>query len=404
MDKKSTEKRTLLGYHDKHVNKMGIIDPKSLPIFIEERYAPFLVTRDYIFNVSTNKIVSVIENFKAFRKFNFLKKIIANILVLPGIAIAILYTLQLLNLLGEFNQLNPILTNNVINFSFWLSVLAIIILWHDYYRTKSHPPKLPNTESISVKEIEDIKISGFKFGRYSPLESLYFFSEESLLLLVKNLRGERFDSYRILYDSLFDPLSREMFNRADLDISISNLKDLGIFDNTLPEYNVSGLRNIVIYATEAAIKTNSQQIEIVHFVIALFKVYPVLQKILQENKISVEMLEESVKYLLAEIYKKEHRGFFDLTRPYYKNGGIAKNWIYGWTFILGHFSSDVNEKVSSSQETFGIGHKHEVEALISAVGKLTNNKVLLTGEPGTGKSSIIKGLAQRINREMFLNN
>jgi ATP-dependent Clp protease ATP-binding subunit ClpC len=210
--------------------------------------------------------------------------------------------------------------------------------------------------------------------------------------------GNRFNTYKILYDSLSDPLTREILNRADIDINVNNLKDLGVFDNTLPQYNVAGLRNIVIYATEAAIKTDSRQIEIAHFVIALFKAYPVLQKILQENKISTEILEESTKYLLEEIYKKEHYGFFDLTRPYYKNGGIARNWIYGWTFILGHFSSDVNEKVSLTQETFGIGHKKEIDALISSVGKLTNNKILLTGEPGTGKSSIIKGLAQRINK------
>ena len=398
MNTDSIEQKTLLGYHDKHLNKLGTIDPKALPIFIEERYAPFLVTRDYIFNVSTDKIFFITENVKALKSFNTLKKIFANILIIPGLIIALIYVLQLLNLIGDSGDSNTLVTNNVMNLFFWISILGIIILWHDYYRTKSHPTRLPYTEPISIKEIEDIKMSGFKLGRYSPLESLYFFSEEALEILANSVEKSQFDSFKLFQDILSEPLSKEVLNRSDLQIDKTKFKDLEISEDTLPSYDLAGLRNIVIYANEAAILTKARQIEACHILIAFFKAYPVFQQILKENKNNTQILVEAAKFLLHEEYVQNHSSIFDTTQKYYKTGGLARYLIYGWTFILGHFSSDVNEKIAKTQEIFGIGHKNAIESLTATVGKREKNNALLIGEPGTGKSSIIKGLAQKINQ------
>ncbi len=397
MNPQSTEQKTLLGYHDKHLNKLGIIDPKSLPIFIEERYAPFLITRDYIFNVSTDKIFKVTENVKALKHFNILKRIFANLLVIPGLIIAIVYVLQLFNKIGDADRTETLVSSGITNFFFWLSVIGIIILWHDYYRTKSHPTRLPISEPISAKEIEDIKMSGFKLGRYSPLESLYFFSEEALEILSNSISKAKFDSLKLFQEIISEPLSKEVLNRSDLDINKTTFRNFGISQETLPSYDLAGLRNIIIYANEAAILTKARQVEACHILIALFKAYPVLQQILKENKNSTEILTEASRFLLHEEYVQNHSSIFDTTQTYYKNGGIARDLVYGWTFILGHFSSDVNESVARTQEVFGIGHKREIESLTATVGKLSKNNALLIGEPGVGKSSIIKGLAQKIN-------
>ncbi len=394
----SSEQKTLLGYHDKHLNKFGVINPRSLPIFIEERYAPFLITRDYLFNVSTKKILTLSRNFKKYRKFDIFKKIFANLLVFPGLIIAILYILQIFNLLESYEELAPILYKKTINFSFWLSLLGIIILWHDYYREKSHPTRLPKSPHISTKEIDDIKIHGFKIGRYLPLEAVHFLSEGALALISQNVEKTTFNSLKIFEGIISDQFTKEVLNRSDLGIYKNSLKELNIDEDTLPSYDIAGFRNLIIYATEAAILSNSRQIEICHFLIAYFKAYPILHQILQENKINSEILNESAKYLLQVEEYRDHSGIFDLNKIYYKNGGIARSLVYGWTFYLEQFSSDVNEKVANTQETFGIGHTKEIESLTATVGKLSKNNALLIGEPGVGKSSLIKGLAQRINR------
>ena len=50
------------------------------------------------------------------------------------------------------------------------------------------------------------------------------------------------------------------------------------------------------------------------------------------------------------------------------------------------------------RDIYGIGHDEEIENLVSVLGKISNKNALLIGEPGVGKSSIMLGIAQRINR------
>ncbi len=394
----SIQKTTLLGYHDKNHEKMGVVESQSLPIFIEERYAPFLITRDHIFTISTHKIVTLINNFRTLNTFRGIKNLFANILVIPGVMVAILYILKTTGLLEDVAIVETFLSNKLINLSFWLAVLGIIVLWHDYYRTKSHPIKLPKNQEISAKEISNIKSDGVNFGRYITLETVYFLSENSLELISNNIEEQEFSSLKLFENIISEKFTKEVLNRSELNNLKEEFEKLEIGEHTLPKYNIAGLRNIIVYAAEAAMHTESKDIEVCHFLIAFFKTFPTLQKTLQTKKLSVEILEEAVKFLLHEKYNVENKGYFNINSPYYKNGGVAKNLIYGWTFILEHFSSDVNEKVANSQEIFGIGNEKAIDSLTSTVGKMSKNNALIIGEPGTGKSSIIKGLAQRINR------
>jgi ATP-dependent Clp protease ATP-binding subunit ClpC len=394
----SIQKTTLLGYHDKNHEKFGIIESQSLPIFIEERYAPFLITRDYIFTISTNKIITLINNFRALNTFRGIKNLFANILVIPGVIVAILYILRITGAIENIEIINTFVSNKLINLSFWLAVLGIIVLWHDHYRTKSHPTKLPKIHEISAKEISNIKSEGINFGRYVTLETVYFLSENSIELLSNCIENSEFNSLRLFENIISDKFTKEVLNRSELSNLQEEFGNLEIGEHTLPKYNIVGLRNLIVYATEAAMHTESKDIEVCHLVIAFFKTFPVLQKTLQTKKLTIEVLEGAARFLLHEKYKVENKGYFNINSTYYKNGGIAKNLIYGWTFILEHFSSDVNEKIGRSQEIFGIGNEKAIDSLTSTVGKITKNNALIIGEPGTGKSSIIKGLAQRINR------
>src|SRR5690606_16098240 len=70
----------------------------------------------------------------------------------------------------------------------------------------------------------------------------------------------------------------------------------------------------------------------------------------------------------------------------------------GYTYVLNHFSKDVNKEVAKQRDRFGIGHEQEIDLLVSILGRPSKKHALLIGEAGVGKSSLIKGVAQRINR------
>jgi ATP-dependent Clp protease ATP-binding subunit ClpC len=158
------------------------------------------------------------------------------------------------------------------------------------------------------------------------------------------------------------------------------------------------LRSILIYALEEALLTESKDVRPEHLFISLFKVFPVLQRLLKVNNSSIDVLREIVRYNSRLRKKNTSTNFLNPNVPYFRKGGMAESWIYGYTFILSHFSKDLTNEVAKTRDVFGIGHDDSLEALVSTLGKVNNKNALLIGEPGTGKSSMILGVAQRINR------
>ena len=392
-----SKKRTVMGYHKKDTTKFGIIEEKY-PVFEDEKTSIFTLTRDHFFSISTPQIEAVLNNFLRYKKFNDKKRLIANILIIPGLVIAFALILKYSTLLNPFPEILEILESNWINALFGISIINVIILWHDFYEEKSHPVRLPKTKNISQKDIDEIKGSGFKFGRYAHLEAINFLTEESLELLCLFTKDRKFQTlslYKELVSSNFEV--GQIIRRSGVDITVEALSNAGISEESIPEYPVPALRSILTYATEEALLTNSRDIQPQHLFLAISKIFPHIEKYLRENQINIDILREITTYNNEVIYKRNRTKYLNPNIAYYRKGGVAKQWIYGYTFILSHFSKDVNEVVSESQDVFGIGHDEEIEILVSTLGKLSNKNALFIGDPGVGKSSLILGLAQRIN-------
>ncbi|MDP3770413.1 MAG: ATP-dependent Clp protease ATP-binding subunit [Candidatus Sungbacteria bacterium] len=78
--------------------------------------------------------------------------------------------------------------------------------------------------------------------------------------------------------------------------------------------------------------------------------------------------------------------------------GIAKTWAYGPTFTLQQFAVDMRTQVNQSKPLALRGREREVKLLEQALLKQANANVLIVGEPGAGKETILLGLAQMILR------
>jgi ATP-dependent Clp protease ATP-binding subunit ClpC len=392
-----SKKRTVIGYHNKDKGKFGVVDGEY-PVFKEEETSIFTLTRDHFFSISTPQVEAILNNFLRYQNFNDKKRLLANILIIPGLIIAFALGLKHTGLLNSFPKILELLDSTWVNALFGVSILNVLVLWHDFYEDKSHPVKLPKTKKISQKDIDEIKGTGFKFGRYAHLETINFLTEETLELLclfTKDNKFQTFELYKELIASNFEV--GKIIRRSGVDITKENLKEAGVNESNIPEYSIPALRSILTYAVEEALLTNSRDIQPQHLFLAITKIFPSVEKYLRENQISIHILREITAYNNEIIYKKRRTKYLNPNIPYYRKGGVAKQWIYGYTFILSHFSKDINEIVSKSQDTFGIGHDEEVEFLVATLGKLSNKNALFIGEPGVGKSSLILGLAQRIN-------
>ena len=179
------QNRTVVGHHEKDSNTFKIID-KELPILTKESDALFLVTRDQFFSISTPQISNVLANYLKYKKIYDNIRLIANVFLIPGLVIALGYLLRQLGVLEKIQIVNDFVSSSIADILFGLSIFNIFILWHDYYKDKSHPVRLPKAEKIPLNDSEEIRATGFKFGRYAHLEAIKFVNEQTLDVICNN--------------------------------------------------------------------------------------------------------------------------------------------------------------------------------------------------------------------------
>lgn len=391
-----SKQKTVIGIHNKERNTFSVAK-KGYPIPSDENQSVFLITRDHFFSVTTPQISYLLYSNPKYEKFEKIKSIICNILIVPGVLITSAHILKFASLLDNFPLILDILNFPIVNFLFGMSIFSILLLWHEFYGDRDEQMQLPLIKKIPQRDIDEINTVGFKFGRYSNIDIANFLSSETIQLLSDfTLNGEfnSYDCFKVLINETFEV--QQIIRRGGVSIDNEKLEKSNINSDTLPKMNLPSIRALLVYAVEEALLTESRMINPEHIFLAISKMSPQIIKMLQKENINLDIFREVVKF--QNFLNRRKVKYLDPDQPYYRKGGIWKQILYGYTFILSHFSKEINKEIAETNDIFGIGHDEEVENLVSVLGKVTNKNALLIGEPGVGKSSIILGLAQRINR------
>lgn len=81
---------------------------------------------------------------------------------------------------------------------------------------------------------------------------------------------------------------------------------------------------------------------------------------------------------------------------------IGKYWAYAYTPHLDHYITDLSEQGSGNYRGQKlIGREKTIEMLTLTLSRPTDNSVLLVGDPGIGKRSIVHDFARRIRENYF---
>jgi len=150
----------------------------------------------------------------------------------------------------------------------------------------------------------------------------------------------------------------------------------------------------VLEALAVAKEKGHRTIEVGDVISGLSRYNPIFKSLLFQNDLKPEDVDNVV--IWYEGIKKEiqERKRFWEKRNLAKKGGVARTWTAGFTPTLDRFSVDLTEIIKRKNLEF-VGHQREKEAIerILAGGELNN--VLIVGESGTGKMSIVYHLAKR---------
>ncbi len=152
---------------------------------------------------------------------------------------------------------------------------------------------------------------------------------------------------------------------------------------------------ILLEAAKIAKDRGKERIGVGDILINFAQADPFFQKIL----IKEDLKKEDIQHLANWFERAEERVWklkkFWSYENLRKRGSLARDWAAGFTIMLDNYSSDLREKLEKTGFREIIGHQKEIAKIERILGKTEQNNILLVGEPGVGKKSIIEGLAQR---------
>jgi len=96
--------------------------------------------------------------------------------------------------------------------------------------------------------------------------------------------------------------------------------------------------------------------------------------------------------VIMQSEKQKKKRFWDKENLFAK-GGIGRSWIYGWTNTLDKYSSPV---AVSRAPVHLIGRRQELSSMERALCKEAQSNIILVGEPGVGKMTLVEQFAKLI--------
>ena len=132
-------------------------------------------------------------------------------------------------------------------------------------------------------------------------------------------------------------------------------------------------------AEEAAKKFGDEFISIEPIILALIKTSNPVATILKERGITADAMEKAIVEL--------------------RKGESVKSQTAEESYqALGKYAVNLNEAAKSGKLDPVIGRDDEIRRILQILSRRTKNNPILIGEPGTGKTAIVEGLAHRIIR------
>ena len=198
------------------------------------------------------------------------------------------------------------------------------------------------------------------------------------------------DEPRAVLDALLDSefgdffFARAGFSRRDFSAELERAY------RSAPHHAVS-LAEVARGAAAAAIRNRHAFITPADFLLALAALDGRFSQALVSHKLSAKDFDCLAHWLAIIAEHERPRGFVERLAA---SPGIGKTWAYGYTPWLDRASRPVRSV--REDELHIIGHGREIAELGEALAKSSEANAFLVGEPGVGKTTVVKGLAKRI--------
>lgn len=291
-------------------------------------------------------------------------------------------------ILNNFFISEDFLNITAIGFAIEFFLLSLVI----YYKSEVKEPKVKYSPAVVLDAIE--KGQKINLASYCSLASLKTFHyAQSRDPLPEDHLAEGKSFYLALIKE-----KRGQFVIKKLGMSVEQFKQymLQYYENNKNnKQSVIDVVDLFLFALKIAKAESHEKILVSDIFAALSQKEPFLNKLLFSKNIKFEDVLNIVYWQTThEIYEKERA--FNPEKPKL-TGGIGKDWAMGYATTLSKYAFDLSESVGRQQTPIHlIGRKKETDEMEKILIRAKKHNVLLVGETGTGKSTIVKNLARNI--------
>ncbi len=178
-----------------------------------------------------------------------------------------------------------------------------------------------------------------------------------------------------------------VFNKAG--ISTADLKQ------TLEINETVNIASLLQEALAFAEKDNVYHIDSLSLLAAIFANSKALEKLLFDQELKFADLVNIIHW--GRIFYHEREGSIPFwEKPTTSLGiGMASVWSGGWTIETEKFTKDISSEILGKEEHYLVGRKKEISEVENVLSRSERRNVILLGQPGLGKNTIVYSLAAK---------
>ncbi len=158
------------------------------------------------------------------------------------------------------------------------------------------------------------------------------------------------------------------------------------------------MHQLLLGAYEEAYKRRAEQVEITDVFTATMKTGRDAQAILYDLDIELDELRNVVMWITIQGALKKHLKRYRSRARFKPKGSMNRAMTAIATPYLDRFSQDLTQLAKNGLLDYCVNREFEIESIFQAV-EAGNNGVVLVGNPGVGRKTIIAGIAERMVSE-----
>ncbi len=230
-----------------------------------------------------------------------------------------------------------------------------------------------------------------------PVYNVLDFLAKDSISILSLIAKKEFNQLKEASNEIIDVWQRGVLGNLDLKQLVAYYTKRQSLSNTSEEgILVSILKESLLWATSYAVRFKATYITNDLIFLGFLKTLNIDDVLSSQFQISLEDVEKIVLWHTNNKRVKFLHSFLNIFAPIVHIRGVADSWFIGFTFYISHMSTDIVEYLRYNPGVYNLAHPGLDQKLMEVLLKPVTPNVLLVGAPGTGKTSIVYGLAQRI--------